>query len=251
MARPGLISRLDPGCRLLCLALLSSAFFFLEVIPSSISFIALFLLAMGEGLSPLRLFRDCAWIAGMAAFLVIVYCVGYDPGHGFSFLATGLWNVARYASRLASAFMAGRIFYATTPGSALREAALKAGVIFPRRMRAEVALALVLVLGYIPRIAMEWKATEDAARSRGIAKKPGILAGARLLSALMTRLMVDSVLLPEVLSSRAWSGQKPPEVHGAQRWSLLDFLAAALAGAFLLAAITTRKGPSLGPSALF
>jgi energy-coupling factor transport system permease protein len=238
MAGLKLASRLDPGCRLLCLALLSSATFFLGAIAASSLACLLAGLVIAEGIRPSRLLRESSYILFLAAFSLGLQCLGWEGG--LRFRAEYLPEVARYGARLMAAFMAGRLFYASTSGSDLRVAAVKAGRLLPGRLKGDVALALVLTLGFIPIIREEWSATSLAAQARGMARGRGFGAGMEFLAAFLRRVMIYSTKLPEALASRGWELEGRASELRTEAWRMRDWLAAAAALLGLAAAALFR-----------
>lgn len=197
--------------------------------------LAFAILCLAEGVGPRELLRDSVYLLWLGAMAFFLECLSFTGGP--LLVSANLIPAALYTLRLAAAFFAGRLFYASTPGPELRRAALAAGGVLPRRLRAKAALAVVLVLGFIPLILSEWKATLEAARARGFGRgKP--LASVNLVVAFMRRLMLDSVALPEVLASRGWyGGEAPPRAR--EVWGPLDLAATGLCLGFLALAAAT------------
>lgn len=234
MARLRTASALGPGPRLLCLALLSSALFFLSPAWVAILGLGLAFLCLGEGVPPRVLLRECSYILWLGAMAVALECVSF--GGGPVFVAANLAPAGIYTLRLGAAFFAGRLFYAATPGGELRRAALAVGKVLPRRLRSRAALAAFLVLGIIPLVLGDWRASLEAARSRGYGRGRKTGASVDLLVAFLRRLMLDAIALPEVLASRGWYGEAPLS-SPREAWSLLDLGVAGASLGILAAAI--------------
>lgn len=235
MARLRTASALGPGPRLLCLALLSSALFFLSPAWAGILGLGLAIFCLGEGVPPRSLARESAYILWLGGMALVLECVSFSGGP--LFVAENLAPAGIYTLRLGAAFFAGRLFYAATPGPELRRAALAVGRILPRRLRSRAALATFLVLGIIPLVLSDWRASLEAARSRGYGRGKRPRASVDLIVAFLRRLMLDSISLPEVLASRGWYGEAALSLPK-EAWSPLDLGVAAaslgiLAAAFL------------------
>jgi len=236
VARLKTASALGPGPRLLCLALLSSALFFMALGAAGIFGLGLAILCLLEGVPARGLARDLCYILWLGSMAFFLECVSFAGG--LHLVTDNLADAGLYTLRLAAAFFAGRLFYASTPGPQLREAALAAGAILPRPFRAKAALALVLVLGFVPLILGQWKATLEAAKSRGYTRGRRPRASVDLVAAFLRRLMLDSVGLPEVLASRGWHGEGA-SAGPREAWRGRDFGAAlACLGILALAALT-------------
>ena len=157
MARLGSASKLTPSSRLLCLALFSSATFLMSAPAAGICAAILVLLVLGEGVGPGRLLRDSLFLAWLGLFAALAQ--GLDFTRGIRLEVGGLLAAAEYCLRLATAFLAGRLFYASTTRAELREAATRAAKLLPGPGRRDLGLALSLVLGFMPLIAEEWRST--------------------------------------------------------------------------------------------
>lgn len=234
MARLRTASALCPGPRLLCLALISSALFFLAPAWVGVLGLGFLLFCLGEGVPPRMLLRESTYILWLGAMAVALECVSFSGGPFFDL--ANLAPAGIYTLRLGAAFFAGRLFYAATPGPELRRAALAVGRVLPRRLRSRAALATFLVLGIIPLVLSDWRASLEAARSRGYGrgKRPG--ASVDLLAAFLRRLMLDAIGLPEVLASRGWYGEARHS-PSKEDWGVLDLGAAAASLGILVAAI--------------
>jgi energy-coupling factor transporter transmembrane protein EcfT len=110
-----------------------------------------------------------------------------------------------YGLKLLAAFLAGRLFYASTRMSELRDAATRIVRMIPFLRRFDIGLSLSLVLGNVPLIFEEWRDSLEAARSRGLSRRPVIALQARLLAAFLRRLMLRAIAIPQALAARGWS----------------------------------------------
>jgi energy-coupling factor transporter transmembrane protein EcfT len=192
-----------------------------------------FCLLLLSGLGPLRLLRDSGLVALFALFSAGLRFLGLPESMTAAREILAL--SAAYGARLLAAFLAGRLFYATTSPSELRDAATRITRRLPILGRWDLGLALSLILGFIPLIFDEWKASLEAARSRGMPQRPGLGRQALFVAAFLRRLMLRAVAVPEALSARGWTrsrGLSP------LRWSWRDSLASiACAGLTLAAAL--------------
>ena len=231
MARIGPVSRLEPSCRLLCLALISSACLFMSPPAAGLCALALIVLLTREGLRPSKIVREASFLLWFAAFSIVVQ--GLDFLGGVHLSREGLAAALAYCARLLAAYLAGRLFYAATTRSELRDAATRIVRILPGRARSDVGLAFSLVLGFLPLIVDEWRLSLEAARARGLTKKAGITRSSALLSAFLRRLMLAALSLPEALAARAWSGDRR---IAESAWRVREYGALVLSGATLIAA---------------
>jgi energy-coupling factor transporter transmembrane protein EcfT len=213
-----LASSLDPACRLTCLALVSSASLFASAPFAAIIACGSVALLLIEGISLLRILRESTFIlcfALLAGLLRTLGGEGADP----AVLAAGS---AIYGLKLFAAFLAGRLFYASTRMSELRDAATRIVRHIPFLRRFDIGLSLALVLGNVPLIFEEWRDSVEAARSRGLSRRPGIAAQARFLAAFLRRLMLRAIALPQALVARGWSRDR---CLTPSNWKLRDSLA--------------------------
>jgi len=218
MAGLGPVSSLAPSARLLALLLLSSALFMMP--PAAAALFAVFFAALlvKEGIAPARLLRESLFLLWMAALALALQGLSFT--HGLRLDREGLAAAMGYSARLLAAFWAGRLFYAATTRVELRDAVTAAVRRLPGKARGDVGLALFLVLGFLPRIVEEWRASRDAAASRALPKRPGFSQSAALLSAFLRRLMLMSLDVPEALRARAWSsGRRVRPIH----WRIRDY----------------------------
>jgi energy-coupling factor transporter transmembrane protein EcfT len=232
VARLGPVSSLDPSARLLCLSLLSSAAL-LAGLPFSVLVCAaaLALLVRG-GLSPAAILKDTAFVAAFAAFTAALKLLGPpgSKGEPLGILAEG----GTYGARLLAAFLAGRLFYASTSASELRDAATRMARRLPLLRRMDLGLGLSLVIGFIPQIFEEWRSSLEAARSRGLKRRPGARLQALFVAAFLRRLMLRAVAVPEALSARGWTRERGVQPS---QWKLRDSCALTVCAALLAAAM--------------
>jgi energy-coupling factor transporter transmembrane protein EcfT len=199
----GPASHLDPSCRLACLALFS-----MSSILGSLPFVAclafgFLILLIFSGLSLLKIMRETLFIfifTGITAALRI-----WGSTLGSIDRGAVIYDSLIYFLRLLSAFLAGRLFYASTTSSELRDAATRIMRKIPLLRRLDLGMYIALVLGYIPLIFEEWQDSREAARSRGMSRKPDLRQESRFMTAFMRRLMLKAVELPQALKARGWS----------------------------------------------
>lgn len=236
MARLRMAGRLDPGARLFCLAFISSSVLFLRASSATFCFLALMLMLWMEGIALALIGRDFLYVLALGLFLFLVESVGWNSGR--LRLGTGRWlEIYTFAIKLGVAFMAGRLFYASTSSSELRIAAIRVGRFLPKMLRSKTALALVLILGLIPSIMGDWRETILSAKSRGLSRKSRLSTWASMLSAYIRRLMIRAVRLPEVLASRGWDERSATSESRLDPWRRRDWIASmGSLGALLLAA---------------
>jgi energy-coupling factor transporter transmembrane protein EcfT len=193
-------------------------------------------LLLVEGLGLRSLFRDAAFVLGLA--LASFFIEGLSFRGGIHLAKDGILLAAlRDGLRLAASFAAGRLFYATTRTSELREAAEDSCRFLPGKAGAEIALSLLLVLSFIPLILEEWRASRLAARARGFAKRPSLRASSEFLAAFLRRLMLGSLALPEALVARGWTGgdsQRPRQAWRPYDYCSLLLICMAMAGLILV-----------------
>jgi energy-coupling factor transporter transmembrane protein EcfT len=197
---------------------------------------ALALLLIIEGLPLRTLLRDSCFVLGLALTGFLVEGLSLEGG---LHLASGpiLASALRDGLRLAASFAAGRLFYATTRTSELREAAEDSCRFLPGAAGAEIALALLLVLSFIPLILGEWRASLLAARARGLPRRPSLGACSDFFAAFLRRLMLGSLALPEALAARGWTGgdfKRRRRPWGPLEYGSLLLVCAALLGLTLL-----------------
>jgi energy-coupling factor transporter transmembrane protein EcfT len=224
---------LDPACRLICLALLSSASLFASFpFAAIVAFSAFFFLRL-EGISLSNILRESAFILVFALITAALRVFGgnREPVAPYAVAA----DSALYGLKLLSAFLVGRLFYASTTLSELRDAATRIARRIPFLRRFDVGLSLSLVLCYIPLIFDEWRDSLEAARSRGMPRRPDIEQQSRFLTAFLRRLMLRATALPQALVARGWSKDRG---IAPSHWKARDSVAAlicclAFAGASL------------------
>jgi energy-coupling factor transporter transmembrane protein EcfT len=197
---------------------------------------ALASLLLIEGLPPRTLLRDLSFVLGLALTGFLIEGLSFEGG---LHLASGpLLSLAlRDGLRLAASFAAGRLFYTTTRTSQLREAAEDSCRFLPGAAGAEIALALLLVLSFIPLILGEWRASLLAARARGLSRRPSLGASSDFLAAFLRRLMLGSLALPEALAARGWTGgdsKRRRQPWGSYEYGSLLLVCAALVGLTML-----------------
>jgi energy-coupling factor transporter transmembrane protein EcfT len=202
----GPASSLDPACRLICLALLSSSSLIGSLPLAAAIALSAFGLLRLEGLRFARILRESIFILVFALGAGILRFLSWDGDRADG--ARLALDSAGYGLRLLAAFLAGRLLYASTRQGELRDAATRIARRIPWLRRYDIGLSLSMVLGYIPIIFDEWRDSLEAARSRGLPRRPGIAQLTRFLSAFLRRLMLKAVSLPEALAARGWSSDR-------------------------------------------
>lgn len=162
---------------------------------------------MLEGLSIRKICRE-AWFVLVFA-LVVEGMKLLDGKKGVALDLRLALESGIYCLKLLAAFLSARLVYASTSLSELRDASTRIARRLPFGKKLDFGLALSLTIGYVPLIFDEWKASLEAARSRGMSPRPGlgILAHflAHFLAAFLRRLMIRAVVLPEALVARGWT----------------------------------------------
>jgi energy-coupling factor transporter transmembrane protein EcfT len=176
--------------------------------PTLVVFLlGLLLLLDREGLSLGAFAAELRGLLFLIVFAFLIEGLGWERGPRL--LPEGLGIAALYSLRLVAAFALGRLFYQTTPGSELREAAGLLGRLIPGRLGEDLALALALVLGFLPDILGEWRLSLEAGQARGIHRGSGPGLRLRVVEAFIRRLILDALSLPEILVARGWTGAPP------------------------------------------
>ncbi len=221
MARLGPVSSLDPSCRLICLALASSSLIFSGAPLSALLSLCFLILLFMEGQRPAAIIKDTAFVAALTLFILALRFFGTRGALGDSLAILG--DTGEYGLRLLAAFLAGRLFYLSTTSPQLRDAATRLARRMPLLGRTDIGLGLALILGLVPVIFDEWASSLEAARSRGMPRRPGLSMQALFVAAFLRRLMLRSVATPEALFARGWSRERglPPST-----WRARDSLAA-------------------------
>lgn len=217
MARVGPVSSLDAASRLFCLAAISSASLFAGPFDSCLLLMALLFLLLREGLKPLAIAKDSSIVLAFTAVSGALRMVGASGPAPWV-----LGDVLSYGLRLLSAFLAGRLFYASTRPSELRDAATRITRRLPFVRRYDLGLGLYMVLGLVPLVFEEWRSSLEAARSRGMPRRPSLALQAQFIAAFLRRMMLRAVAIPEALVARAWSPDRglPPSA-----WRTRDTIA--------------------------
>jgi energy-coupling factor transporter transmembrane protein EcfT len=221
---------LDPACRILCLALLSPA-----ILLGPWPFAAALALAAGSlvlvsGVKLHALAKEMSLVLAFGLFSAALRIVGVAAtDRSAAAIGSGI-----YACQLASVFLLGRLFYATTSSSEIRDASTRIVRKVPILRAFDIGMYLSLTLGLIPLIFEEWSASKEAARARGLRKRTSLRLQAAFISAFLHRLMVRATLLPESLASRGWTKKRATPVS---LWRRRDSWASLLCGMLLAAAL--------------
>jgi energy-coupling factor transporter transmembrane protein EcfT len=202
----GPVSSLDPASKLLSLALLSSAALFASpALALALAFGAILLL-LKSGLRLGTVLRESSIIALFALFAAALRLIGL-PG-SLDYPQPVLAEAGAYGLRLLTAFMLGRLFYASTPASELRDAGTRIARRLPFVRALDLGLGLSLILGFVPLIFEEWRSSLEAARSRGLTRRAPLTRQALFVAAFLRRLMLRAVATPEALVARGWSRER-------------------------------------------
>ena len=213
MARLGLVSSIDPSNRLICLAVLSSVSLFSgPAYASCLSLLALLLLLL-EGMRFTKILRESVFIAGFVLFTAVLRYIGLPENSSQDFPLTGIpkrvlnliQETGIYGARLLAAYLLGRLFYASTTSSELRDATTRIVRRIPFIRRLDFGLILSMVLLFIPLIFAEWGNSLEAARSRGMPRRPSIAKQGIFLAAFLRRLMTRAIYVPQALVTRGWT----------------------------------------------
>jgi energy-coupling factor transporter transmembrane protein EcfT len=213
VARLGLASSLDPTCRLVSLALISAASFFSGSLFAVFLCLATVFLLLREGLRFSVILHDSAFIALFSVFTAGLRFGGLPQSSGHELWGLGisgaalalLKNMLAYGVRLLAVFLAGRLFYASTTASELRDAATRITRHIPILRRLDIGLCLSMVIGFIPQIFGEWQDSLEAARSRGMSRRPQLYKLSLFVTSFLRRLMLRAIATPEALVARGWT----------------------------------------------
>lgn len=203
MERLGLYSSLDPCSRLICLAVLTSAILLMGPAFTAVISAILLVILIWEGLPLRRAFRNITLVGLFSLLTAAIRFIGNsaDLQNPIAVVEASL----AFFLRLLSAYLEGRLLYATTSVSELRDATTRIIRRIPILRHVDIGLAFSLVICFIPLIFEEWAASLEAARSRGFPKRPGIARQSIVLAAFLRRLMLRAVATPEALFARGWT----------------------------------------------
>lgn len=225
------ISALAPLARLLSLLLLVSGLAAASQ-PSALVLSLLGILALrAEGLRLGAFVRELPPLLLLLGLLFALECLRFEPWPRLA--AAELPGALADASRLFAAFVAARLFYQATSSSELREAAEGLGRFLPGTLGQDLALALSLVLGFIPAILLEWRLSLEAARARGLSRRSPGRASLLFVEAFIRRVLSWSLELPEALLARGWTGRR----QASRVWGLPSYAALGLSLGFCVAAL--------------
>jgi len=218
----GGVSRIAPSARLLCLLVLVSGLF-AERAPTVLALTFFGLLALfAEGMRPRALLPELLPLSFLLLFMFALETLSLEgQAH---FVAAELPSALLDAARLLAAFVLARLFYQATSASELREAAESAGRFLPGSLGQDLALALSLVLGFIPAILLEWRLSLEAGKARGLHRKSGLGPAVSLVAAFIGRILASALVLPEILLARGWTGLK----RRGRPWGMKEILSVAI-----------------------
>jgi energy-coupling factor transporter transmembrane protein EcfT len=226
----GPIASLDPACRLLCLALFSTTSLIAPWPFAACLALASFVFLLVGGLKSVAILKESAFVLVFAIATFGLRLWGQEEGENWRSIS---FDAAVYGIKLLSAFLSGRLFYASTKVSELREAllGLSRRMPFLKSSCASLGLGISLVIAYLPLILEQWRASVEAASSRAFPKKPSLSQARVLLSSYLRRLMLEAVSLPEALYARGLSEERYPLEAS---WRTRDRVCAALSILFLV-----------------
>jgi energy-coupling factor transporter transmembrane protein EcfT len=198
----GPVSSLDPTCRLACLLLLSSASLIASWLLATVLALAFLVLLKLGGLRIPRILGESTFILLFAMATVVLHAFS-DAGRNI-----GPGQFAQYSAvfclKLIAAFLSGRLFYASSSTSEIRDAVSRITRYIPGLRRFDIGLGISLVLSYIPLIFEEWQDSLQAARSRGMPQLPNPRQLIRFISSFLRRLILRAVALPSALGARGY-----------------------------------------------
>ncbi len=216
------VSALAPSARLLCLLILVSGLF-AESGPVVLTLMVLGVLALfSEGLGPRALLPELLPLSFLLLFTFALETFSMDGSPHF--VGAEMPKALLDAARLLAAFVLARLFYQSTTASELREAAESLGRLLPGSLGQDAALALSLVLGFIPAILLEWRLSLEAGKARGLHRRSGFSPSVALVAAFIGRILATALLLPEILLARGWTGLE----RKGRPWGLEEILSVAL-----------------------
>jgi energy-coupling factor transport system permease protein len=212
--------RLDPRVKLL----VSLEFFTLSLIASTVSEIALVLLAVlviaAVAKSLRRIGRTIAFSGLFAAF---IFAVNFLFG-------LGLFNAILYSVRFLAIISSTSVFFVTTSPDELEQ--IMKWMKVPR----DIVFAFVTAVRFIPVVMLDAFQIMDAQKSRGLEFERGnVVRRVRNMVPILIPLVVNSVIrsgeLAEAMESRAYgSTPNPTSLYGMSlRWYDLAVAAASLA----------------------
>ena len=227
------VSRLDPACRLICLALLSAASILASWPAAALLAFGFAVLLRLGGLRLSRLAAESTFVAffALAAGGLRLWTIGAAGGAA---LGPSIDFTLGYGAKLLASFLAARLFYASTGTSEMRDAVTRIARRVPLARRVDAGLILALVIEYMPLIFEEWKDSLFAARARGLPRRPSLIQAATFLGAFLRRLILRVVAVPAALSARGWTrdrGLMP------STWKTADTLVSIAAGGVFVAAL--------------
>ncbi|MDR3355736.1 MAG: energy-coupling factor transporter transmembrane protein EcfT [Spirochaetaceae bacterium] len=199
------LHRINAGVKLLCLLVFSAAAFAESMVCSAVLGAGLVMASLRAGINPLSLLRGSRPVAVLGLFVALGRAADFSPPY---FDAAGFFSGLQFVWSMLLSFCGGALLFAVTTMTELREAVsaaesallrpvaallknsktprlerLRAAALYPR-----TALALSLMMGFIPRFFAEWEALQNAYLARGGSR--GIACLSRLVP-LATARMID------------------------------------------------------------
>ena len=202
MARLGTVSSLDPASRLACLAFLSCSVLFAgpEFVFGLV--VALVFLLVQEGLRLAKVIRESAFIIFFSLFTATLRYFGITEAGRIPDI---IGEMGIYGIRLLAAFLSGRLLFAATTHSELRDTITRITRRIPWTRRLDIGMGLCMVVMFIPLIVEEWRDSVEAGRSRGMYRRLDLSRQGIFFAAFLRRLMLRAVATPEALVARGWT----------------------------------------------
>jgi energy-coupling factor transporter transmembrane protein EcfT len=203
---------------MLCLIVFSASVFAGGAVCMAAFSILLMAGAFCTGLSPAALLRGVRPIAILGLFVMFSRALDFSPAPIFS--TEGFLSGLLFLWSMALLFCAASLFYAVTTAAEIREAVsrIERLLLYPvaallknakspllqrlrsTALRPHLALALGLMLGFLPRFFAEWEALQTASRAR--AGKRGVTEIKRLVPLVVNRLMDRALETAAALEAR-------------------------------------------------
>jgi energy-coupling factor transporter transmembrane protein EcfT len=190
------------------------------------------MLLLASGLKPSRIARESLFVAVFAAATFGLKKIGAAvPDTGAIARESGVFGL-----KLLAAFFLGRLFYASTRISEIRDAITRIMRLIPFARRYDLGLALALILSYVPLIGREWSESSQAMQARGMSNFANPRNVSCFISSMLRRLMIEAVDLPLALYARGWHRDR---ALSKLTWKKLDSFALSLS--FILLFMTALR----------
>ncbi len=216
--------KLDPRVKLL----ISMEFFVLSLIASTVSEIALVLVAILILASVAKSLRRIGrTIAFSGLFAVFIFAVNFLFG-------LGLFNAILYSVRFLAIISSTSVFFVTTSPDELEQ------IMKWMRVPRDIVFAFVTAVRFIPVVMLDAFQIMDAQKSRGLEfEKGNIVRRVRNMVQILIPLVVNSVIrsgeLAEAMESRAYGSTPHPTSLFGMRLRWYDVAVALVSLAFVVA----------------